>query len=50
MSLDGSLLPKSTFYVLRAQFIYQDYSLYPNSTVYVSRLQYMSQEYIHCHK
>ena len=50
MSLDGSLFPKSTFYVPRVHFMSQEYSLYPKSTVYVSRLQAMSQEYIHCHK
>ena len=37
MSLEYSLSPQSTVYVLREQFMSSEYSLCPHSTVYVPK-------------
>ena len=39
MSLEYSICPKSTVYVLRVRFMFQEHSLCPQSTVYVPRAQ-----------
>ena len=41
MSLEYSLCPQSTVYVLRVQFKYQEDSLCPQSTVYVQSAVYV---------
>ena len=51
MSTEYSLWPLYiTVYVLRVQFMSQEYSLYPQSTIYVLIVQFMSSEYSLCHK
>ena len=41
MSLEYSLSPRNTVYVLRVQFISPEYSLCPQSTVYVQSAVYV---------
>ena len=51
MYLGYSLCPQSVVYVLRVQFMSQEYTLCPQSTVYgLFRLQFMSSEYNLCPK
>ena len=63
MSLYNSLCPKNTVYVpivqlslqgnvyvLRVQFMSQEYSLCPKSTVYVLIVMFMSSKYTLCPK